>query len=96
MQTMKAWSESTMKVKRASGEVVEYTKDTISEIFSRAGLAGGELAEAVEGVFESSKNLAKEGVVRISEFEKVIIDTAESINDSIVDGVRDATKRILK
>jgi len=92
---MEVLSEGTMKVRKASGEVVEYTAETVKEIFSRAGLAGKELAKAVEEVFTSSKNLAKEGVVRVSEFEKVIVDTAENINDSVVDGVKDATKEIL-
>lgn len=96
MDTMEVWSEGTMKVRKASGEVVEYTKDTVKEIFSRAGLAGRELAEAVEEVFNSSKNLAKEGVVKISEFEKAIVNAAEKINDSVIDGVKDATKRILE
>ena len=96
MATMEVWSEGTMKVQKASGEVVEYTKDTVKEIFSRAGMAGQELADAVEEVFNSSKGLAKDGVVKISEFEKAIVDAAESINDSVVDGVKEAAKRILE
>ena len=86
---------NTMKIRKASGEVVEYTKDTVMEIFSRAGLAGRELAEAGQEVFHSGKNLAKEGVVEISDFEKLVIDTAGKVNDSVVDGVRDAAKKIL-
>ena len=57
MRTMEVISEGTVKVRKASGEVVEYTTDTIKEIFSRAGLAGKELVEAVEEVFHSTKNL---------------------------------------
>ena len=47
MATMEVWSEGTMKVMKASGEVVEYTKDTVKEIFSRAGLAGHELSYSI-------------------------------------------------
>jgi hypothetical protein len=85
-----------LKVKRKTGELIDFPANTVKKVLSSVGFAGDLLMKATNDVFKEVKKLAKQGVVSVTNLEKAIVDSVANTNKIAIKSAQKMTKKVLK
>lgn len=85
-----------LKVKKRTGDLVDYPYNTIKKILATAGFTGKTLALAATGVFKEAGKLARAGIISAADLEKAIVKSVSNTNQIVIDSAKKITKKVLK
>lgn len=85
-----------MKLRKASGKLVDLPEATIKRVLKSTGFTGNLLARALNSVLREAANLATQGVISITSLEKAIVRAIHETNKLAMDSAQKFTKRWLK
>lgn len=85
-----------IKIKTKGGELIYYPTKAIKEILDHAGFAGKHLAQAGKNAATQAKQVAKQGIISATDFEKVIINAIKKTQDDILTRAKKVSKKVVE
>lgn len=85
-----------LKLMKPSGKIVDLPEATIKKVLKSTGFTGNLLTQVVGGVLGEAANLAREGVVTVTNLEKAVVKAIRNTNQLAMNTAQKFTKKWLK